>query len=102
MEATGARLARAVKRGRPFADATVRRYLRGRLVTDELTRAFAKVMGVSTPVTIDDENYQEWYELGVRLNSAKPTLFEAELARLRQIADMAEALQDPESKPKPK
>ncbi len=97
IDETGARLARAVRRGRPFAEATVRRYLRGAIVTDELTRAFARVMGVLPPVTIEDQEHQEWHDLGVRLDGANARLFRSELERLRELVRMAEALRDDES-----
>ena len=98
IEETGARLGRAIRRGSPFAEATVRRYLRGALVTDELTRAFAKARGVPAPVVIEDDEHQDWHDLGVRLKGANHRLFKAELERLRDLVAMAEALRDYESK----
>ena len=96
VEATGVALARAVKRGRPFADATIRRYLRGEVVTDELTGAFAKAMGVPVPVMIEDAKHRAWYDVGVRLERSNSKLFDAELERLKMIAGMAEDLEKPE------
>ena len=90
VEAAGAHLARAIRRARPFSDATVRRYLRGSLVTDELTRAFAKVLGTSPPVKLDDEDQQTWHDLGARLKAADVEVFSTELLRLKQLVSMAE------------
>ena len=97
IDAAGTHLARAIRRARPFSEATVRRYLRGALVTDELTRAFAKVLNMPPPVEIEDEQHQEWYDLGVRLARADGDVFESELLRLRQLVTMAEALKVRES-----
>ena len=72
----------------------MRRYLRGALVTDELTRAFAKAIGVVAPVAIDDEEHQKWHELGVRLAQADKRVFQSELGRLEQLVEMAEELSD--------
>ena len=88
VEATGVQLARAIRRAQPFSDATVRRYLSGSLVTDELTRAFAKVLGTTPPVRIDDVDQQAWHDLGVRLKDEEPELFKSELARLRQLVQV--------------
>ena len=94
VEATGARLARAIKRGRPFGVATIGRYLSGSLVTDELTAAFAKVMGVPFPAQIENERHSEWYELGARLDNANAEAFSTELERLRQLVAIVEELRD--------
>ena len=92
IDETGPLLARAIQRGRPFSEATVRRYLRGALVTDELTRAFAKAMGVPAPVILGDEKQQAWHDLGVRLAGADQRVFDSELGRLQQLVQMAEEL----------
>ena len=93
-ETAGIHLARAIKRGRPFAVATIRRYLTGALVTDELTLAFAKAMDVPYPAQIENEHHLLWYELGVRLDSADAETFASELTRLRRLVAMAEELRD--------
>ena len=93
IDETGPLLARAIHRGRPFSEATVRRYLRGALITDELTRAFAKAMGIPAPVALDDEDQQAWHELGVRLVQADRRAFASELGRLKLLVEMAEELQ---------
>ena len=86
LQATGVRLARAMKRGRPYAIATVQRYLKAELVTDELTEAFAKAMGVPHPVQVlEDENHQRWCELGVRLDKGHSETFKAELDRVERL-----------------
>ncbi len=92
VEATGAHLARAIRRGRPFAVATVGRYLSGSLVTDELTLAFAKAMDVPYPVQIENKKHLEWYELGVRLDGADSKAFSDEISRLRRLVAMVEEL----------
>ena len=92
--AAGAYLARAVKRGRPFGKATMRRYLTGELVTDELTEAFATVMGVPFPAQIENERHAEWYELGVRLENVNAESFSNELERLRHLVGILEELSD--------
>ena len=94
IDATGSYLARAIKRGRPFGAATIRRYLSGTLVTDELTVAFATVMGVPFPAQIENEQHSRWYELGVRLDNASAGTFSNELDRLEQLVAILEELQD--------
>ena len=91
-KSAGEQLARAVRRGKPFAVATVHRYLGGSLVTTELTEAFAKVMGVPAPVQIENERHRQWYELGVRIENADDDVFSMELDRLKQLASILEEL----------
>ena len=91
---TGRHLARVTKRGRPFAVATVHRYLAGSLVTNELTQAFAKAMGVPPPVQIDNDLHRRWYELGVRLDHANEAVFATEIDRLEQLVAVVEELRD--------
>ena len=93
LEAAGIALARTIRRPRPFGISTVRRYLSGELVTNELTLAFSEVMKVPSPIqVIEKESHRRWYELGVRLDGADPEIFEAEFARLERISKMAEDL----------
>ena len=95
LEETGAALARAVRRVRAFGTSTVHRYLTGRVVTDELTQAFAKAMKVPYPIQVlDSPRHQQWCDLGVRLDEADAEAFEAELKRLQHLVDMAETIRD--------
>ena len=89
-KAAGEHLARVVRRGKPFAVATVHRYLGGSLVTAELTEAFAKAMGVPVPVQIDNKRHREWYELGVRLENVDDGVFANEFDRLKQLVAILE------------
>ena len=93
LEAAGILLARTVRRSRPFAISTVRRYLLGELLTDELTKAFAKEMGVPYPVQVhESENHQQWCELGVRLDKVDEAAFSNELRRLEHVVSALEEL----------
>ena len=94
VQETGRYLARVMKRGRPFAVATVHRYLGGTLVTDELTEAFAKAMSVASPAQIENERHLRWYELGVRLDHANEAVFSKEIDRLEQLVEVVEELRD--------
>ena len=86
LDETGVMLARAIRRGRAFANATVHRYLNGSLVTDELTRAFAQVMKVPHPIQLlEDEKHRRWCELGVQLDQEDSETFDAELDRLERL-----------------
>lgn len=93
LEKTGIRLAKALKRTRPFAISTVRRYLLGELVTDELTMAFATLMERPHPVQVlESEKHRRWCELGVRLDHGDSETFEAELARVERLVGLIEKL----------
>lgn len=98
LEKTGVRLGKALKRGRPFAISTVRRYLLGELVTDELTMAFATMMKMPHPVQVlETEKHRRWCELGVRLDQGDTETFEAELARIERLVGLVEKLRDLEN-----
>ena len=93
MVKTGSRLARAIRRGRPFGSSTIQRYLSGELATDELTEAFSKAMGVPSPIRIvESERLQRWYALGDRLDQADRDTFDWELGRLERLVELAERL----------
>ena len=95
MGEVGAQLARAVRRGRPFGASTIQRYLSGQVVTGELTDAFAKAMGVVSPIQIvESERLRAWYGLGERLESSDPETFEWELGRLRHLVALTEKVQE--------
>ena len=65
----GPKLAKAIRRDEPFSKATLSRYLRGQKVTDDLTRAFSRLMGVPYPVLMPKSDHQRrWAELGARLD----------------------------------
>ena len=89
------RLARAIRRGRPFGSSTVHRYLSGQLVTDELTEAFSRLMNVPNPIqVVESEKLQRWYALGARLDKADEETFDLELGRLERLVMMAEKLHE--------
>ena len=90
MAEVGTQLARAIRRGRAFGSSTIHRYLSGQLVTDELTEAFAKVMGVPNPIQIvESAKLQRWYALGARLDEVDEETFDWELGRLERLVNMA-------------
>ena len=94
LKETGSYLGRVMRRGRPYALATIRRYLIGDLVTDELTQAFAKAMDVLHPIQVlETPHHQRWCELGVRLDKGDADTFKAELDRLERLVSMVEELQ---------
>jgi hypothetical protein len=78
--------------GRPVAHATVNEYVMGRVVTEELTNAFAQLMGVPPPVTGSntDLELQEWCDLGRRLKHEASERFREELAALRTAVEALE------------
>lgn len=93
MAEVGTQLARSIRRGRAFGSSTIHRYLSGQLVTDELTEAFAKVMGAPNPIQIvESAKLQRWYALGARLDEVAEETFDWELGRLERLVSMAEEL----------
>ena len=91
----GPKLAAVLDRGQPFSKATVSRYLRGEKVTDELTEAFALLMGVPFPVPVPQTDEQRrWCELGMRLDRADRGLFIEELEHVEGLVDASEKIAD--------
>ena len=92
---TGALLADARERPRAYALVTVRRYLSGELVTDDMTDAFAKAMRVPYPVqVIETSKQRRWCDLGTRLDKGNRKAFEAELRRLEYLVELVETLRE--------
>ena len=91
LQQLGADLGRHLKRSTPIPTSTVHDYLVGRVVTEELTVAFAALMGVPPPVLVTDADpeLREWLELGRALRAETPDRFQRELVALR---DLVEAL----------
>lgn len=82
----GKELAPLMGRDSPVPHTTVHEYIKGRVVTEELTNAFAKLMGVPPPVTGSntDPELQEWCDLGRRLKHEATERFRVELEALRE------------------
>lgn len=82
----GRELAEAIGRNRPLATSTVHDYLIGRIVTEELTEAWAKLMETLPPVIGgDDDEVQEWCDLGRQFKAESPETFRRELEALRKV-----------------
>lgn len=89
----GPKLAGAIDRPRPFSKATVSCYLRGERITDELTEAFSRLMGVSFPVFMPESNEQQrWFELGAELEQVDPELFVEELEHVEELVETSKKL----------
>jgi phenylpyruvate tautomerase PptA (4-oxalocrotonate tautomerase family) len=80
--------------GRQVAHTTVHDYLIGRVVTQELTEAFAELLGVPTPVLsvehVEDVEVAEWCALGYRFKRLHEGQFRRELAELRDVVTTLE------------
>lgn len=87
----GPKLARSIRRDEPFSKATLSRYLRGMKVTDDLTRAFARLMKVPYPVLLPrSDDQRRWAELGSRLDKSDHALFLQELENLEKLVEASE------------
>ena len=89
----GPKLGAVIDRETPFSKATVSCYLRGERVTDELTEAFARLMGVSFPVPQPKNDAQRrWFELGVELDEVDHELFLEELEHVEELVETCKKL----------
>lgn len=84
----GTELANAAGRAKPYSTSAVHDYLSGRAVTEEMTRAWATLMGLPLPVLVpDDADLQRWCELGALLKREAPDRFRRELEALQEFVD---------------
>ena len=92
LEELGIELSLQMKLSAPLKPARVHEYLSGRTVTEELTAAFAALMGVPPPVLglEDDLEVQEWCDLGRRLKHETPDRFRQELRAIREVVEVLE------------
>ncbi len=85
-EDVGEMAAQAIGRSRPFSRATVHRYFARQIVTEDLTEGLALILEVASPVaSFERPEHQEWYQLGLELDSLDPKLFTEELDDLREL-----------------
>lgn len=88
LQQLGVELAREMRRPEPVAVSTVHDYLQGRVITEDLTRAFAAVAGLPVPVLAEepvDEEIREWLQLGRELRAETPDRFRREMDALREL-----------------
>jgi hypothetical protein len=83
----GEELAPLLGAKRPVNPTSVFEYTQGKSVTQEMTEAFATLMGVPVPDFEDqvDPELDEWTELGRLLRAETPDKFRRELAALREL-----------------
>lgn len=89
LQQLGDDLGKALGLPRPVPISTVHDYLRGHVVTEELTRAFSVISGLPLPpletqAPLDPE-LREWLELGAELRAEVPERFRRQLDALRDL-----------------
>jgi hypothetical protein len=93
LKAIGIELALQMGRAQPVRPNSVHEYITGTATTEEMTRAFAHLMGVAPPILgVDDPEVVAWCEVGRRLKSHTSEIFRDELARLTELVESMERL----------
>ncbi len=93
LAALGADLAPLLGEARPLVPRRVHDYIQGNITTEELTDAFARLMGVDPPILgIEDPDIVQWCNIGRRLKAQTGDVFHEELARLLELVEVLERL----------
>jgi hypothetical protein len=96
LETLGIELASAMGDEQPLGASRVHQYISGKKTTDEMTRAFAQLMGAKMPVLgVEDPDIVAWCDVGQRLKEQASERFHEELAALTKIVETLEKLRRP-------
>jgi hypothetical protein len=88
LKTLGAELAALLGVRSPLPPARLSEYMNGTRITEEMTRAWATLMGVPMPdVAGDDPEMRQWIEVGEQLKQHTPDKFRRELHALQELVD---------------
>lgn len=86
LQQLGVELAPLMGEAKPLIPRRVHDYINGKSTTEEMTTAFATLMGVPPPVLgLDDPDLVRWCAAGRRLQSLAPEQFRDELAAVERL-----------------